>query len=82
MNVLSQILFILWRSIILRVRTHVVTHCGVFSQLAQRREGLSVSPADLLHDQAELCRQFVRLHDGQLHRFLLPLPPVPVIPHC
>lgn len=77
-----QILFFLQRNIILTVRCHVATHRGVFSQLAKRREGLSVSPADLLHDQTELRRQFVRLHDGHLHRFLLPLPPDSVVSHC
>lgn len=66
----------------LTVGSHVVTHRGVFSQLAKRRESLSVSSADLLHYQAELRRQFVRLHDGHLHRLLLPLSPVSVVSHC
>lgn len=59
-----------------------MTHRGVFSQLAEGGEGLSVSLADLLHDQAELRRQLVGLHNGHLHRLFLPLPPVSVIPHC
>lgn len=57
------------------------THGGVFPQLAERREGLLVSRADLIHDQAQLCRQLVRLHDGHLHCFLLPLPAGPVVSH-
>jgi len=58
------------------------THGGVFAQLAQGGEGLPVRPADLLHRQAELRRQLVRLHDGHLHRLLLPLPAVSVVSHC
>lgn len=65
--------------IVLKRQLHVRTYCGVLSQLAKGGEGLSMSSAYFLHDQAELCCQLVRLHDGHLHCFLLPLPLVSVV---
>ena len=78
-----QILLVLYtKKIFSTVGFRVATHRGVFSQLAKRREGLSVSPADLLHNHAKLLCQFISLHDGHPHFFLLPLPPVSVVSHC